>query len=251
MNIHDDRDAPSLLASPHQADRVTCRQVQAATAEGSRPRLPAVTPRGLTSNRHANARVAARRPGRFHSWELHGLGDGRSSPTTIGNREIVGDKKAMTDPRPRPDPRSPVQPPRSPVPLVALAVIAGSILFWTFQQEWGENSQGSPPEPGVSASPRVTRPPPAELADLFSADDYPASAIRNEQEGTVAVRLDVDTRGRVTRCSVEQSSGHTALDRTTCMILRRRARFSPATGADGQPTPSQFSTRVRWVLPQG
>lgn len=155
----------------------------------------------------------------------------------------------MNDPRPRPNPRSPVQPSRSPLPLVALAVIAGSILFWTIQQEWRDESPASPAELGESASPRVTRPPPAELAGLFSADDYPVSAIRNGQEGTVAVRLDVDTRGRVTRCSVEQSSGHTALDRTTCTLLRRRARLSPATGVDGQPVPSQFSTRISWVLP--
>jgi protein TonB len=88
------------------------------------------------------------------------------------------------------------------------------------------------------------------LPSLFSNDDYPQSAIRNEEQGTTAVRLTIGTDGRVSDCSVTQSSGSTSLDSTTCSILRRRARFTPAKDQAGNPISDTTSTRIRWVLPE-
>ena len=39
------------------------------------------------------------------------------------------------------------------------------------------------------------------------------------------------------------------LDAATCSILRRRARYSPAIGASGQPITDSDSGSIRWVLP--
>jgi protein TonB len=87
------------------------------------------------------------------------------------------------------------------------------------------------------------------LLSLISDDDYPQSAIRNEEQGTTAVRLTIGTDGRVAGCDVTQSSGSSALDSTTCNIFRRRARFTPAKDQGGNPISDTYVQRVRWVLP--
>ena len=91
----------------------------------------------------------------------------------------------------------------------------------------------------------------ANLAGLISSDDYPPSALRNEEQGTVRVRLSIDTSGRVTNCSVTQSSGSSQLDSTTCRLLQRRARFTPARDNRGQPIADTItSPPIRWQIQQ-
>ena len=103
-----------------------------------------------------------------------------------------------------------------------------------------------PPAPRVSQAARAT----GSLPGLFSTDDYPQSALRNEEQGTTAVSLTIGANGRVSGCSVTSSSGSGSLDTTTCSILTRRARFTPAKDQAGQPIGDSISTRVRWVLPE-
>jgi periplasmic protein TonB len=83
---------------------------------------------------------------------------------------------------------------------------------------------------------------------LFSADDYPAEALAQGEQGTVAVRLTVDERGRVTRCEVTVSSGSDALDSRTCEILSSRARFKPARNESGHPVADTYTQRITWRL---
>jgi len=88
-----------------------------------------------------------------------------------------------------------------------------------------------------------------DLRMLFSADDYPATAQRNGEEGTVQARLDVNSQGRVERCSIIRSSGSASLDQVTCDVLRKRARFAPARDADGKAVPDSVVTPpVTWRL---
>jgi protein TonB len=84
---------------------------------------------------------------------------------------------------------------------------------------------------------------------LFSDDDYPAAALRSEESGTTGYRLEIGANGRVTTCSVTSSSGSSSLDATTCRLLKQRARFSPATDSNGQPTADTYSGRITWRLP--
>lgn len=88
------------------------------------------------------------------------------------------------------------------------------------------------------------------LPSLFSTDDYPQSAIRNEEQGTTAVRLSIGPDGRVADCTVTSSSGSSSLDSATCNIIKRRARYSPAKDSSGNPTTGSDTTRIRWVLPE-
>jgi TonB family protein len=83
---------------------------------------------------------------------------------------------------------------------------------------------------------------------LFSVMDYPAEARRLGQEGLVRVALTIDEQGRVSGCTVEESSRSPALDSATCMILRRRARFEPARDLAGRAVASATRTNILWKL---
>lgn len=83
----------------------------------------------------------------------------------------------------------------------------------------------------------------------LSSDDYPAAALRAEEQGTVAVWLDIGTDGRVTGCTISSSSGSASLDAATCRIFRSRGRFRPARNPAGEAVPGAVRERIRWALP--
>ena len=103
-----------------------------------------------------------------------------------------------------------------------------------------------PPPPPKKVEPARAR---ANLASYVSNDDYPASAIRAEEQGTTRFRLSVGPDGRVTNCEITSSSGSSALDSTTCRLMQRRAKFSPARDSSGNPTTDTVPGTIRWVLP--
>ena len=109
----------------------------------------------------------------------------------------------------------------------------------------------APPRPPAPPPPRRIEPARAKgnLPALFSTDDYPASALRNEEAGTATVRLDIGPDGRVSACTITGSSGSSALDSATCRILRSRARFSPATDSTGAKVSDSMTQRIRWQIP--
>jgi periplasmic protein TonB len=110
----------------------------------------------------------------------------------------------------------------------------------------------APPKPPPPPPPRTVKPAAAKanLASYVSNDDYPDSAIRNEEQGVTAFRLDVGPDGRVTNCTVTSSSGSSSLDSATCRLMRSRARFTPATDSTGNRVSDSVSSRIRWVLPK-
>lgn len=89
----------------------------------------------------------------------------------------------------------------------------------------------------------------ANLASYVSDEDYPSSAVRNEEQGTTRFRLGVGPDGRVKDCSVTSSSGSSALDATTCRLMKQRAKFTPARNSDGEATSDTVTSAIRWVLP--
>jgi len=126
-----------------------------------------------------------------------------------------------------------------------------------------ETVQVAPPPPPaiVLAPPPVVAPPPPRFTpklaqpkgrpgDWVTTNDYPSRALREEREGTTGFRLSVGPDGRVTNCEITSSSGSPDLDAATCDNLRRRARFTPATDGEGQPTSGSYSSRTRWVIPK-
>jgi len=154
----------------------------------------------------------------------------------------------------RSHPKSPVQRARNPwwAPFLLAFLAAGA--FWTWQQ-W-QLQPDSPQEPKETSSPpreepRVpaANPAKANLVALFSTDDYPMDAIRNEEQGTSAFRLTIDRQGRVANCEITSSSGSKTLDEATCNIIRTRARFTPARDSSGDAVSDEYSGKIRWELP--
>ena len=81
--------------------------------------------------------------------------------------------------------------------------------------------------------------------------DYPSFALRNGEEGTVKMRLEVDPDGRVTDCRVTDSSGSAMLDQAACSGMTRYARYTPARDEQGNATRGAILQTIRYVLPDG
>jgi len=99
----------------------------------------------------------------------------------------------------------------------------------------------------------VTQPEPkpgGDLPRLFSSKDYPDEAIRTRQGGTVGVLVWIEATGRISTCQVIESSVVPVLDKTTCDILIKRGRFTPAKDSAGRSVRAPSFTRVRWAIPQ-
>jgi protein TonB len=118
-----------------------------------------------------------------------------------------------------------------------------------------------PPPPPVLVPPAPAAPPPPRFTpkgaapkgnpgNWATANDYPSRALREEREGTTGFRVTVGPDGRVTDCQITSSSGSPDLDQTACEKIRQRARFTPATDGEGNPTSGTYSNRVRWVIPK-
>jgi len=108
----------------------------------------------------------------------------------------------------------------------------------------------APPAPPAPPAPRVSQPRSVSgnLQGLIRDDDYPESAIQNEEQGSVTVSLSVGPNGRVSGCTVASSSGSRSLDSTTCRVLSSRARFTPAQDSNGTATSATVRQVIKWVL---
>lgn len=150
--------------------------------------------------------------------------------------------------RPKFDRRSPVQQPRGATPYFIVAAIA-AVLVWAVEQNWPAGPAGHGQPPVHAAASRDTQGPKGDVRSVFTADDYPVSAQRNGEEGTAQAQLTVGLNGRVTRCDIIRSSGSQSLDDATCSILEKRARFTPASDADGKPVAATVVTPpITWKL---
>lgn len=76
----------------------------------------------------------------------------------------------------------------------------------------------------------------------ITSADYPAIALRANEEGAVGFALDVGADGRVRSCTITASSGSPALDERTCSLIVQRARFSATFGI--------YRSRVLWKIPR-
>lgn len=101
----------------------------------------------------------------------------------------------------------------------------------------------APPKPqGISA--------PVSIGGSHSCEnEYPAMAVRLNQQGTTTIKFTVNTDGSVTDAQVVNSSGHDALD-SAAIRCASAWRYKPAL-QDGQPVPAPWTTDVRWKLQNG
>lgn len=107
-----------------------------------------------------------------------------------------------------------------------------------------------PPPPPPPPPPRQAARPPVHRSGTITNDDYPASAIRAEAQGTTTISMTIGADGRVTGCTVSRSSGNSSLDSTACSLATRRFRFTPAQDENGNNVAGRATRSVRWELPE-
>lgn len=150
--------------------------------------------------------------------------------------------------------------PETIIGICAIGLLVGGLLLLQEQ-----NRADSPPqeparrldsaaEAPVAVAP--TRPKPAVRAtpahspgSWLSDADYPTEAMQREWQGVAGFALAISADGNVTDCVITQTTGHAILDETSCRILMRNARFTPARDASGRAVADSYNGRVSWRLP--
>ncbi|MFM5931012.1 MAG: energy transducer TonB [Novosphingobium sp.] len=94
------------------------------------------------------------------------------------------------------------------------------------------------------------RGPRLENADwaVVRLEDYPADAYARKSEGPSLIALDIDAAGRITACTVRQSSGDPVLDRATCALALKRASFAPGSDMAGRNAAGRVLTGIDWRI---
>ena len=111
------------------------------------------------------------------------------------------------------------------------------------------------PTPGPTARPALAFDPVAarprnDPGSWVTESDYRSSWINRGMVGVTRFRLDLAADGRVQSCAITGSSGYAELDKATCTLVTRRARFDPATDGMGAKVSGSYSSSVRWQLPE-
>ena len=166
----------------------------------------------------------------------------------------IEEEKPPEEPPP-PPPKQDTPPPPIVAPPPAITFNAPAPVMQTVQTP-------PPPAPAfVTAAPPPPAPPPPKFqpkaaqpkgqpGNWATTNDYPSRALREEREGSSGFRVSIGTDGKVTDCQITRSSGSPDLDQATCDNVRRRARFTPATDGEGNPTTGSYASTIRWVIPK-
>ncbi|MFZ5741734.1 MAG: energy transducer TonB [Pseudomonadota bacterium] len=169
----------------------------------------------------------------------------------------IEEEKPPEEPPPPPPPKENTPPPPIVAPPPPISFNAPAPQVQTVNQA---PPIPAPPAPVALPAPPAAPPPPrftpkaaapkGNPGNWATSNDYPSRALREEREGTTGFRVTVGTDGKVTDCQITRSSGSADLDDATCSNIRRRARFTPATDGDGNPTTGSYSNSIRWVIPK-
>ena len=99
-----------------------------------------------------------------------------------------------------------------------------------------------------AAQAAVATRPKGELRGIVQPDDYPDRPLEAGIGGSVGFRLRVEADGKISECWIVESSGNADLDRQTCAVVRKRARYTPAIAHDGKSMWSFTFGRVTWMV---
>ena len=88
---------------------------------------------------------------------------------------------------------------------------------------------------------------PLRSSQWVRAEDFRSIPDLRGGDGIMRFTLLVNEEGRVEECAVNTSTGSRELDAKTCRTLQKRARFKPATDANGDARPATYSSDVRFA----
>ena len=110
------------------------------------------------------------------------------------------------------------------------------------RKQWGM-VDGRLPTPATASRAK------GNIAGIFRSEDYPDDAVTANQTGIASYLLMIGRDGAVMDCVVNQSSGIASLDAMGCQVIRERAKFQPATDANGRPTVDTLVTPpIQWMI---
>ena len=173
-------------------------------------------------------------------------------PAAVVARPVV-EKENQNHLSPRPLPAKVVPAPATtppvtvtaPTPALPVAAVAPSIapapaavaIENNATREPASSGEGSPV---VAAPPAASPPAPSQLGSYLASvrtqveahKDYPAFARQLRLQGTVTVRVEIGSDGRLRAATILASSGHSHLDKAALAAVRNAGRF---------PAPENFS----------
>ena len=154
--------------------------------------------------------------------------------------------KPQAQPKPKPLPQPKVTPQLHPTPVVANPAAS----------EAAPVVSTPPPSPATPAAAGTQRPStsaptltlPSTSADYLNnpAPPYPRMSRRMGEQGTVVIRVFINTEGRAEKAEIRTSSGYARLDDTALETVKRW-RYVPGTRA-GVPEAMWFNVPIRFVL---
>jgi hypothetical protein len=83
---------------------------------------------------------------------------------------------------------------------------------------------------------------------LFTAADYPSSALAKGKESRLKVWLNLDSAGRVTTCRVISTFATPEINDRMCKLVQQRQKFMPAKSADGVAVASYYVESFNFEL---
>lgn len=175
--------------------------------------------------------------------------------------EIVEEEPPPPDEPPPPPPENeppPTSPPPPNAPPALIDIPRESPIETTQRETPPEVFRQPSTQPTAQPGPPTPPKPPSKARGVKTKgergwvariiENYPARAVREELEGTVRLRVTVNTEGRATGCSVTGSSGHDVLDQAACKDVERYSRFDPAWDEAGNPITASWSTSITYKL---
>lgn len=174
-------------------------------------------------------------------------------------KKLIERVTAVDIEEPEPEPEEPPPPPPDEVMPPPPVAPPPPINVATTPPQIQTVTTPPPPAPVIPIAAPPPAPPPPSQARGVRPDgqnrwasriqqNYPSRAVRDGTEGTVGVRVTVNTEGRVSACSVTSSSGSSILDQAACSGMERYARFDPALNDAGNPISASWSTRIVYQL---
>lgn len=100
------------------------------------------------------------------------------------------------------------------------------------------------PKPVTNPHPPI---PETDPAAWITTEDYPIDAWNDNIEGSVYVRLLVDEKGYVAKCT-PQADANPILKEASCRLIQERAKFIPGTNVKGKPVKGNWSRSIRWQM---
>lgn len=168
-------------------------------------------------------------------------------PRAVTPEAIVAEFIANVVLRPEPVPPVP-KPPVRPTPTPRATPVAATVPVLLAESALAVEAESAATDVAESAERPAVPSQAAQIAyDQASPPPYPGFAQRRGWEGTVLLRVRVDSNGRPREVSIERSSGHALLDRSATDHVLAHWRFRPALH-NGQPVPAWARVPISFTL---